>query len=73
MPIRNEARYVTRCLESVLEQDYPLEKLEILIVDGMSTDGTREIIQTLQSKHPNLCLIPNPERIVSTGLNAGLC
>ncbi len=44
LPIRNEARYIERTLRAVLAQDYPADRLEILIVDGMSGDGTREII-----------------------------
>jgi len=45
IPIRNEATYIERCLDAVLGQDYPPERLEILIADGQSDDGTREILQ----------------------------
>ncbi|MEW6716789.1 MAG: glycosyltransferase family 2 protein [Chloroflexota bacterium] len=51
LPIRNEARYIQRCLNAVLAQDYPPDRLEILIADGMSTDGTRDIIQQVIKKH----------------------
>jgi len=44
MPVRNEARYIRRSLGSVLSQDYPHGRMEILIVDGISDDGTREIV-----------------------------
>ncbi|MDH5507683.1 MAG: glycosyltransferase family 2 protein [Anaerolineae bacterium] len=69
LPIRNEAKYIQRCLVSVIDQDYPADQLEILVVDGMSDDGTRDIVQSFQQKHPNLKLIDNPQKIVPTGWN----
>lgn len=71
-PIRNEAAFIERSLGAVLTQDYPADRIEILVADGMSTDDTREIVQSLQAKHPNLHLIDNPGRIVPTGLNAAI-
>lgn len=72
MPIRNEARYIRRSLGAVLTQDYPAERIEVIVADGMSTDGTREIIQSLQVEHPNLHLIDNLGKFVPTGLNAAI-
>lgn len=79
LPIRNEARYIERCLDAVLAQTYPHECLEIFVVDGMSDDGTREIIQniiaqvsSLQSPISCLQLLDNPPRIVPTALNRGI-
>jgi succinoglycan biosynthesis protein ExoA len=72
MPIRNEADFIARSLDAVLSQDYPPELMEIILADGMSTDGTREIVQAFQGEHPNLRLIDNPGGIVSTGLNRAL-
>ena len=74
MPTRNEAAYVSRSLGSVLAQDYPCDRLEILAVDGMSTDGTRAIVETLGRSRPqaSLRLIDNPRMIVPTGMNIGL-
>ena len=37
MPVRNEAAYIERSLGSVLAQDYPVDRLEILVVDGLSS------------------------------------
>ncbi len=48
LPIRNEARYIERCLNAIMAQDYPSDCLEILIADGMSTDGTRDIVETFK-------------------------
>jgi cellulose synthase/poly-beta-1,6-N-acetylglucosamine synthase-like glycosyltransferase len=48
LPVRNEAAYIEGSLQSVLCQDYPTELMEIIVVDGMSTDSTRDIVQELQ-------------------------
>src|SRR5262245_28811196 len=72
MPVRQEAAFISRSLGAVLAQDYPSEALQILVADGFSTDGTREIVRELQTRHTNLFLIDNPGLIVPTGLNAAL-
>jgi glycosyltransferase involved in cell wall biosynthesis len=74
MPTRNEAAYVSRSLGAVLAQDYPCDRLEIIAVDGMSTDGTRAIVEELGRSRPGLALrlIDNPGMIVPTGMNIGL-
>lgn len=72
MPIRNEATFIAESLGAVLAQDYPQDCMEVLVADGMSDDGTREILTDLQSRHTNLRVIDNPKRIVPTGFNAAL-
>lgn len=72
MPVRNEAAYIERSLGAVLAQDYPPERMEILVVDGMSTDGTREYVIAAQAQRPGLRLIDNPRGIVPPGLNIGI-
>lgn len=72
MPVRNEARHIESSLRSVLAQDYPRDRLEIIVADGMSTDGTRKIVESLQSENGNIRLIDNPGKIVPTGMNAAL-
>lgn len=72
LPIRNEEKSIERCLQSVFDQDYPADRMEIIIADGRSEDQTREVIRRLQVRHPNLILIDNPGHIVPTGLNAAL-
>jgi succinoglycan biosynthesis protein ExoA len=74
LPIRNEEAYIRRSLGSVLAQEYPAGQMEILVVDGMSTDGTREIVQTLkdgQGRFP-VILVDNPKQIPTAALNLGL-
>jgi succinoglycan biosynthesis protein ExoA len=51
MPVRNEARSIRKSLESLLTQTYAGERIEILIVDGMSDDGTRRIIEAIRRDH----------------------
>src|SRR5262249_4664823 len=61
-----------RSLVAVLDQDYPDGRMEILVVDGMSIDDTRDIVRSFQSNHPELRLLDNPGKIVPTGLNVAL-
>ncbi len=51
VPCLNEERFISKCLDSILKQDYPKERLEVLIVDGMSKDRTREIVKQYITKH----------------------
>jgi glycosyltransferase involved in cell wall biosynthesis len=61
-PIYNEEKYIAQCIESVLAQDYPKEDLEVLFVDGMSSDRTREIVEAYTQQYTFLKLIDNEER-----------
>jgi succinoglycan biosynthesis protein ExoA len=72
MPVRNELKFIGESLGAVLAQDYPAELMEIFVIDGMSTDGTREAIGKLQESHPRLHLVDNPRRIVPTGMNIAI-
>src|SRR2546427_6153065 len=72
MPIRNESAFIGDSLKAVLAQDYPRGALEVIVADGESTDGTREVVEGFQSDHPNLRLIDNPGRIVPCGLNLAI-
>ncbi len=72
VPIRNEAKYIARCLDALLNAHYPPDKVEILVVDGMSDDGTREIVSSYAAQNPRLKLLDNPKRIVPTALNRGI-
>ena len=72
LPVRNEAGYIDRCLHAVLEQDYPKDRLEIIVADGQSTDGTATRLRTLASRHPAITVLDNPGRIVPTGLNLAI-
>lgn len=72
MPVRNEVQYIEGAIQSVLDQDYPADAFEVLVADGMSTDGTREVVQSFYKDAPRVVLIDNPGRIVPTGLNKAI-
>lgn len=69
MPCLDEEAYIEACVRSVAAQDYPRERLEILVADGGSTDRTREILATLAAEDPRIAVIDNPERIQAAGMN----
>ncbi len=72
IPCRNEERFIAKCLDSILKQDYPKENLEVLVVDGMSEDKTKEIIKEYASKNSFIKILENPERFTPFGLNIGI-
>jgi glycosyltransferase involved in cell wall biosynthesis len=72
IPCRNEREHITPCLDSILAGDFPLDDLEVLVIDGMSDDGTAEIVRTYAVIHQVVRLICNPQRIVSSALNIGI-
>ena len=71
-PVYNEAKYIDVCIQSILLQDYPKERLEIIFVDGMSEDGTRDIIGDYATKYPFIHLVDNIKRIVPVAMNIGI-
>jgi len=72
VPCRNEAHFIVRCLDTILATDYPHDRLEVLVVDGRSDDGTREIAADYVARSPILRLLDNPRQIVPTGLNLAI-
>jgi len=72
IPTLNEEQYIERAIESLLQDQYPTENLEILVVDGNSQDKTVEIVRRLQQKYPFIRLLHNPKRITPAALNIGL-
>jgi glycosyltransferase involved in cell wall biosynthesis len=72
VPCRNEQRHIAQCLDSILANDYPSDRMEILVVDGMSEDCTREIVKEYAEKNPKVRLIDNPEKIIPAAMNTGI-
>jgi len=68
---RNEKRNIRELLESIFAQDLK-EPWEVIIADGMSDDGTRQILEEYSSRYSSLTVIDNPRRIVSAGLNLAI-
>jgi len=72
VPIYNEEHYIAQCLDSILRQDYQKNELEILLVDGMSKDKTRQIIVEYIAKYSFIRLLDNPKRIAPCAMNIGI-
>jgi len=72
IPMRNEAESIGVLLDGVLAQDYPPERLEVLVIDGDSTDGSGAVIAGYTARDPRVRLLSNPKRIVPTGLNLAI-
>ncbi|MDQ2959656.1 MAG: glycosyltransferase family 2 protein [Candidatus Dormibacteraeota bacterium] len=73
IPVYNEAEHIGACLSSVLDQDYPADRYEVIVADGGSTDRTREIVASMSGRpHPVLRLMDNPGRTQAAGLNLAI-
>lgn len=72
IPVRNEAASLGALLDGVLAQDYPAERLEVLVVDGDSSDGTAALVADYAARDARVRLLANPRRIVPTALNLAI-
>ncbi len=72
MPVRNEQAAMRNSLGAVLGQDYPSARLEVIVADGMSDDGTRAIVREIAQHDPRVRLVDNPARIMAAGFNRAL-
>lgn len=74
IPCYNEQDTIARLLEALYHQTYAREDMEVIIADGMSTDGTRQVIGDFQQDHPDLsiCIVDNPKRAIPAALNRAL-
>jgi succinoglycan biosynthesis protein ExoA len=71
MPVRNEEQFISDTLHHVLNQNYPDDRFEIIVADGISEDKTREIVLGISKAYPNVRLFDNPGRLPSSGRNVG--
>ncbi len=72
IPCRNEASYIADCLASILAGDYPRDRLEILVADGRSDDGTREILSRYAAEHPCITVLDNYQLSTPAALNLAI-
>lgn len=74
IPCYNEQATIRLLLDAIYQQTYPRPLLEVIIVDGMSTDRTREEVISFQRERPDLVIkiVDNPNRIIPAGLNRGI-
>lgn len=72
IPCRKEEKFIGKYLDSIIAQDFPKDKREILVADGMSNDKTREIIIEYIKQHQYIKLLDNPQKITPCAFNIGI-
>ncbi len=72
IPCRNEGKFIGKCLSSIIANDYPKDNIEVLVVDGMSDDETRDIVKKYCQKYSFITFLDNYRKIVPTALNIGI-
>jgi len=72
IPMRNEERYIRACLDSILANDVPHHRYKILVVDGDSTDRSREVVAQMQNEYPQIQLLRNKAGTVPPAMNIGI-
>jgi len=72
IPARNEEEFIERCVRACLENEYPADKIEVIVADGFSDDQTREIVERLAREDSRVRMFDNPQRISPTGVNIGI-
>ena len=72
IPSRNEEKFIGMCLDSIIANDYPKDKIEVLIVDGVSEDGTREVVEKYVQQYPFIKILDNLKKNTPCALNIGI-
>lgn len=68
----NEEQRIAGCLAGLLGQDYPGDRLQVVVVDGGSTDRTREVVRQVAEADPRVTIRDNPRRIAAAAFNIGV-
>jgi len=71
MPVRNEEQFIGDTLSDLLNQEYPVDRYEIIVADGHSTDNTRKVVEDFAHLHSQILLLPNHGLLPSSGRNVG--
>jgi glycosyltransferase involved in cell wall biosynthesis len=71
-PCRNEEKFIGRCLDSIIAQVFPKDRMEVLVIDGRSTDRTRGIVEEYAKENNFIKLMDNPGRIQTLATNIGI-
>lgn len=72
IPCRNEESNVSNAIQSILENEYPQELIEIIIYDGLSTDNSKSIIESFVHKYPNIQYRENLNKVTPSAFNDGI-
>ncbi|MBV8753393.1 MAG: glycosyltransferase [Hyphomicrobiales bacterium] len=60
VPARDEEANIARCLDGLLAQSYPADRLRVVVVDDQSADATPAIVSAIAAQHPQVCLLQAP-------------
>ncbi len=72
MPCYNEEDYIEKAVLTLIENNYPEDKIQILVVDGRSQDKTQYIVNKMIAKYPFIKLLDNPNKTVPYALNIAI-
>lgn len=72
IPVRNEVANIRMTLEAVLHQRFPIARMEVVVIDGESDDGTRAVLDSLADDTHRIRILDNPIRTIPHGLNLGI-
>ena len=72
IPCRNEEKHIAECINAIYACDIKSLELEVIVVDGMSTDNTIGEIEKLQKKYPSLRVIQNEKQVTPVAFNLGI-
>jgi GT2 family glycosyltransferase len=72
LPCFNEANNIRACLDSIVASDFPKDRLEVLVVDGQSNDGTREMVCEFSKHYSWIRLLENVRMITPVAMNIGI-
>ncbi len=72
IPCRNEENFIKGCLDSIIVNNYPKDKLEVLVIDGMSNDKTKEIVKRYVKQYSFISFLENHRKFTPFGLNIGI-
>ena len=72
IPARNEEQFIAGCLDSILNNSIDAALVEVFVVDGMSEDQSRKIVQKFSDNYPSVHLLDNPRKSTPFALNIGI-
>ncbi|MFC1584258.1 glycosyltransferase family 2 protein [Fibrobacterota bacterium] len=72
IPVRNEAKTIADCLNSILDNDFPKTQYEIIIIDGESDDNTREVLKNIDWRQVEHQILANEKKITPVSMNLGI-
>lgn len=72
IPVRDEGIFLGQTLDQIYLQDFPMDSVEVAVVDGGSSDDTRQVAEKFKSRFGSLKILDNPRRFASAGKNIGI-